>query len=171
MSWKGMCKSMETHNSPAHLLNWKYLGIAGAQVHVNRARKMDRHVDLEYADLAWLAKVVAIVRSDTVTTYQLHDKYHPASAAYNTNCLHVWGSWLSGSCWYWLGSFSCLRIGWVSAYPGVLRWDDWRDLILLCVFHPLVGWTKHDLMGIPGPSRERAQSFRYLFSLCLCHVC
>ena len=59
---------------------------------------MDRHVDLEYADLACLAKVVAIVRSDTVATYQLHDNYHPASAAYNMNCLHVWGSWRSGSC-------------------------------------------------------------------------
>ena len=41
---------------------------------------MDSHVDLEYADLACLAKVVAIVRSVTVATYQLHDNHHPTWA-------------------------------------------------------------------------------------------
>ena len=49
---------------------------------------MDRHVGLEYADLLCLAKKVAIIRSVTVATYQLHEQHELLT------CLGFLAEWL-----------------------------------------------------------------------------
>lgn len=133
---------------------------------------MDRHVGLEYADLLCLAKKVAIIRSVTVATYQLHDNHHPTSAAYNMNCLPVWGSWLSGSYWYLQTGFILMAQDWLGVSLSRSTPLGWLERLntALCPPSPS-GLVQSNSWESRGPAgRKPNHSCTYSASVCAMFV-